>query len=47
VNAPSLPPRDERDERHNRVYRAKIVEGSDVRTTIMLRNIPNKLDWVS
>jgi hypothetical protein len=47
VNAPSIPPRDEREGSHNRVYRAKIVEGSDVRTTIMLRNIPNKLDWVS
>lgn len=47
VNAPSFPVRDDREASHNRVYRSKIVEGSDVRTTIMLRNIPNKLDWVS
>lgn len=32
---------------HNRVRRERIIDGTDVRTTIMLRNIPNKLDWVS
>ncbi|KAF2446310.1 hypothetical protein P171DRAFT_357672 [Karstenula rhodostoma CBS 690.94] len=47
ANAPSLPVHDEREGCHNKVYRSKIVEGSDVRTTIMLRNIPNKLDWMS
>lgn len=31
---------------HNRVRREHIIDGTDVRTTIMLRNIPNKLDWV-
>jgi hypothetical protein len=31
---------------HNRVRRDRILDGSDVRTTIMLRNIPNKMDWV-
>jgi hypothetical protein len=31
---------------HNRVRREKVVDGSDIRTTVMLRNIPNKLDWV-
>jgi hypothetical protein len=34
-------------DQHNRVLREHILDGSDVRTTIMLRNIPNKLDWVS
>lgn len=34
-------------DQHNRVRRERILDGSDVRTTIMLRNIPNKLDWVS
>lgn len=34
-------------ESHNRVRRDRIFDGTDVRTTIMLRNIPNKLDWVS
>ncbi|KAL5393755.1 hypothetical protein PMIN06_011105 [Paraphaeosphaeria minitans] len=47
VNPPTMEPREERDVTHNKVYRAKIVAGSDVRTTIMLRNIPNKLDWLS
>ncbi|KAF2680244.1 hypothetical protein K458DRAFT_269757, partial [Lentithecium fluviatile CBS 122367] len=32
---------------HNRVRRERILDGTDVRTTIMLRNIPNKLDWLS
>ncbi|CAI6333709.1 unnamed protein product [Periconia digitata] len=32
---------------HNRVRRERILDGSDVRTTIMLRNIPNKLDWMA
>ncbi|CAO2649560.1 Nn.00g069450.m01.CDS01 [Neocucurbitaria sp. VM-36] len=32
---------------HNRVRRERIIDGSDVRTTVMLRNIPNKLDWLS
>ncbi|KAF2242679.1 hypothetical protein BU26DRAFT_609975 [Trematosphaeria pertusa] len=32
---------------HNRVRREKIMDGTDVRTTIMLRNIPNKLDWMT
>jgi hypothetical protein len=30
----------------NGVVREKILNGQDVRTTIMLRNIPNKQDWV-
>lgn len=34
-------------DQHNRVRRDHILDGSDVRTTVMLRNIPNKLDWVS
>ncbi|KAL6704566.1 hypothetical protein ACN47E_008076 [Coniothyrium glycines] len=34
-------------DQHNRVRRERILDGSDVRTTIMLRNIPNKLDWLS
>jgi hypothetical protein len=38
---------DRRNDVMNRVRRDKIVDGSDVRTTVMLRNIPNKLDWVS
>ena len=33
-------------DQHNRVRRDRILDGSDVRTTIMLRNIPNKMDWV-
>jgi hypothetical protein len=33
-------------DQHNRVRRERILDGSDVRTTVMLRNIPNKLDWV-
>lgn len=33
-------------DQHNRVRREGILDGSDVRTTIMLRNIPNKVDWV-
>lgn len=33
-------------DQHNRVRRERILDGGDVRTTIMLRNIPNKLDWV-
>ena len=33
-------------DQHNRVRRDRILDGSDVRTTVMLRNIPNKLDWV-
>ena len=33
-------------DQHNRVRRERILDGSDVRTTIMLRNIPNKMDWV-
>jgi hypothetical protein len=32
---------------HNQVRRDRIVSGSDVRTTVMLRNIPNKMDWIS
>ncbi|KAH9860225.1 hypothetical protein IAQ61_012009 [Plenodomus lingam] len=32
-------------DQHNRVRRERILDGGDVRTTIMLRNIPNKLDW--
>lgn len=48
VNAPTVPTSHiEMDTEHNRVKREKIINGSDVRTTIMLRNIPNKLDWVS
>ncbi|USP75762.1 hypothetical protein yc1106_03036 [Curvularia clavata] len=31
----------------NRVVRKRINDGSDVRTTVMLRNIPNKLDWMT
>ncbi|RAR06926.1 meiosis protein mei2 [Stemphylium lycopersici] len=34
-------------DQHNRVRRERILDGSDVRTTVMLRNIPNKLDWMS
>ncbi|KAF1850911.1 uncharacterized protein K460DRAFT_350904 [Cucurbitaria berberidis CBS 394.84] len=34
-------------DQHNRVRRDRILDGSDVRTTVMLRNIPNKLDWMS
>ncbi|PVI07690.1 hypothetical protein DM02DRAFT_512225 [Periconia macrospinosa] len=34
-------------ESHNRVRRDPILKGEDVRTTIMLRNIPNKLDWMA
>lgn len=30
----------------NRVRRDRIEDGTEIRTTIMLRNIPNKLDWV-
>lgn len=33
-------------DQHNRVRRERILDGNDVRTTVMLRNIPNKLDWV-
>lgn len=45
---PSLTaPNDRANELHNRVCRIKIEEGADVRTTIMLRNIPNKLDWMT
>ena len=33
-------------DQHNRVRRERILNGEDVRTTIMLRNIPNKMDWV-
>jgi hypothetical protein len=33
-------------DQHNRVRRERIQDGSDVRTTVMLRNIPNKMDWV-
>ncbi|KAL1608332.1 hypothetical protein SLS60_003273 [Paraconiothyrium brasiliense] len=47
VNPPSFSPRDEDDYSHNKVNRQRIVQGLDVRTTIMLRNIPNKLDWMS
>ncbi|KAF2273173.1 uncharacterized protein EI97DRAFT_366363, partial [Westerdykella ornata] len=32
---------------HNRVNRDHIVHGYDVRTTVMLRNIPNKMDWLA
>ncbi|KAF2474282.1 uncharacterized protein BDR25DRAFT_202463, partial [Lindgomyces ingoldianus] len=32
---------------NNRVHLERIGNGSDVRTTIMLRNIPNKLDHVT
>lgn len=45
-----LPPRFETrnpHEVHNRVTRDGIEMGTDVRTTVMLRNIPNKMDWVS
>jgi hypothetical protein len=31
----------------NRVDRDRIQQGMDVRTTIMLRNIPNKMDWLA
>ena len=31
----------------NRVTLERIHSGADVRTTIMLRNIPNRMDWVS
>ncbi|KAF1947015.1 hypothetical protein EJ02DRAFT_449994 [Clathrospora elynae] len=34
-------------DQHNRVRRDRILDGSDVRTTVMLRNIPNKLDWMA
>ncbi|KAH7386882.1 RNA recognition motif 2-domain-containing protein [Phaeosphaeria sp. MPI-PUGE-AT-0046c] len=34
-------------DQHNRVRRERILDGSDVRTTIMLRNIPNKMDWLA
>jgi hypothetical protein len=34
-------------DQHNRVRRERILDGSDVRTTVMLRNIPAALDWVS
>ncbi|KAF2261140.1 hypothetical protein CC78DRAFT_608714 [Lojkania enalia] len=34
-------------DQHNRVHRVCVENGSDVRTTIMLRNIPNKMDWLS
>ncbi|EMD92027.1 hypothetical protein COCC4DRAFT_145458 [Bipolaris maydis ATCC 48331] len=34
-------------DQHNRVRRERILDGSDVRTTVMLRNIPNKLDWMT
>lgn len=37
---------DPQDE-HNRVRRERILDGSDVRTTVMLRNIPANCDWVS
>ncbi|KAF2197197.1 hypothetical protein GQ43DRAFT_358787, partial [Delitschia confertaspora ATCC 74209] len=30
----------------NRVQIGRIVTGQDVRTTIMLRNIPNRMDWM-
>jgi hypothetical protein len=33
-------------DQHNKVIRKRIDDGSDVRTTVMLRNIPNKMDWV-
>lgn len=45
-SAPAFPPEKAADKNHNRVIYEKIKEGIDVRTTIMLRNIPNKLDWV-
>ncbi|KAB2100364.1 hypothetical protein AG0111_0g11334 [Alternaria gaisen] len=34
-------------DQHNRVRRERILDGSDVRTTVMLRNIPNTLDWMA
>ncbi|KAF2868326.1 RNA recognition motif 2-domain-containing protein [Massariosphaeria phaeospora] len=34
-------------DQHNRVRRERILDGTDVRTTIMLRNIPNKMDWLT
>ncbi|KAF1915459.1 RNA recognition motif 2-domain-containing protein [Ampelomyces quisqualis] len=34
-------------DQHNRVRRDNILDGTDVRTTIMLRNIPNKVDWLA
>ncbi|KAF2750458.1 hypothetical protein M011DRAFT_243337 [Sporormia fimetaria CBS 119925] len=34
-------------DQHNRVRRERILDGSDIRTTVMLRNIPNKMDWLS
>ncbi|KAL5121628.1 hypothetical protein ACEQ8H_000314 [Pleosporales sp. CAS-2024a] len=34
-------------DQHNRVRRERILDGTDVRTTIMLRNIPNKMDWMA
>lgn len=47
----SMPPMDPYHrhpaDQHNRVRRERILDGSDVRTTVMLRNIPNKLDWLA
>ncbi|KAI4653198.1 uncharacterized protein J4E79_008711 [Alternaria viburni] len=37
---------DPQDE-HNRVRRERILDGSDVRTTVMLRNIPANCDWMT
>ncbi|KAH8725957.1 RNA recognition motif 2-domain-containing protein [Phaeosphaeriaceae sp. PMI808] len=34
-------------DQHNRVRIGRVDDGSDVRTTIMLRNIPNKMDWMT
>ena len=33
--------------RNNNVVRARILKGQDVRTTIMMRNIPSKMDWMT
>ncbi|KAJ4302757.1 hypothetical protein N0V90_001647 [Kalmusia sp. IMI 367209] len=46
VNANALP-NVARDPRPNQVQRDQILNGTDVRTTVMLRNIPNKLDWMT
>ncbi|KAF2114989.1 RNA recognition motif 2-domain-containing protein, partial [Lophiotrema nucula] len=40
---PSRHPADQ----HNRVTAPRILDGNDTRTTVMLRNIPNKLDWMA
>jgi hypothetical protein len=46
ASIPDLSARRRAPDNHNRVRKGPILDGTDVRTTIMLRNIPNKLDWV-